>query len=182
MNDVVAVGLTTGAVGLVGSVLSYTSARSQSRTTFAVGIQSAQIELAKVQSENNRLRAQHREDERRERRSAYVAYLSTFRQYEVFGFLESATDEEFIATQTKFRLVHSTLAMVAPVEVRAKAEALDDLLKQVAQAAYQDANGYGLEVWRSAYRKKAKDLDRAIKAVTDAMHHDVIAQMLQPEA
>lgn len=180
MSDVVAVGLTTGAVGLVGSVLSFVSARSQSRATFAIGIQSAQIELAKVQSENNRLRQQHREDERRERRSAYVAYLSAFKHFDSFGFISSATDDEFLAAQTKFRLSHSTLMMVASEEVRLNAENLDGLLNDVIVDANEDERE-GMDAWRNAYQERSDALEIAEQAVTDAMHQDVIARMLEPE-
>lgn len=181
VSDVVAVGLTTGAVGLISSVLSYVSARSQSRTTFAVGIQGAQIELAKVESERNRLEQQHREDERRERRSAYIAYLVAFGDFENFGFIDTATKEEFLAAQNNFRVSHSTLVMVASENVRAQAEKLDDLIEEVVKAAYQNPDSSGLDAWRTAYKNKVRDLTHAIQAVTSAMHEDVIARMLQPD-
>jgi hypothetical protein len=182
VSDVVAVGLTTGAVGLLGSLLSYFSARGQSRTTFAIGIQNSQIELAKVNAENTRLRQQHREDERRERRTAYVDFLTAFEHFDSFGFITSATPEEFLAAQSRFKLSHATILMVGSSLVQTRSSALANAISSVVDTAYADEDRSGLDAWRHAYKESADKLEASSLDVTDAMHEDVIAEMLVDQA
>lgn len=181
MNDVVAVGLTTGAVGLVGSVLTYISARGQSRATFAVSIQNAQVELAKVHAENSRLQDEYRENERRDRRNAYVDFLTAFRKFHSLSTLTRTSSDEFLAAQDEFSRSHATLIMVADDEVRSCATRLAEATSDVTAAAYADPDRTGMAAWRHAYEGSKADLADMAVAITEAMHNDVIAHLLMKE-
>lgn len=178
MNDVVAVGLTTGTVGLVSSFLSYVSARGQSRTTFAIGIQKAQVELAKVKAENSRLKDEYRENERRDRRKAYVDFLSAFRKFHSLSTLSRTSNDEFLAAQDEFSRSHATLLMVADQGVRSCANHLSEGLSEVIAAAYADPDRTGMDAWRHAYEEAENELAEAAVTITEAMHNDVIADLL----
>jgi hypothetical protein len=75
MSDVVAVGLITAGSSLIAAaisgVITYTIAKHGKESAVATAESQNEVELAKIEAENTRLRAQYTEDERRNKQATY---------------------------------------------------------------------------------------------------------------
>ena len=158
MSDVVAVALVTGLSSLgsagVGALATYKVSKRGAEATVATAQESARVELAKVEAENERLREQHREDERRNRQGTYHRLLA---QGHRLGGVEVGS-EEFSELATEWRFALAGVQLFGDPAVVRAAERLQRHVYKM------------LDMDRDEWRKELSSL---MGALMDTMRADV---------
>src|SRR4051794_10826965 len=106
MSDVVAVGLITAASTLIGSGIgaftTYKVTKRNAETTVKTAEQQTDAELQKVKAKSERLRMQHRENERRNRQGTYHRMVTYFGALDTWARDPQATAEQFRELSNEF--------------------------------------------------------------------------------
>lgn len=104
MTEVVAVALISAGSSLlgatVGAVTTYRVSRRGSETAIATAGAQKEVELAKIEAENSRLREQHSEDERRNRQATYHRALTVLQR--VYGLEPDSPDLDEVQAEWRY--------------------------------------------------------------------------------
>src|SRR4051812_32650509 len=102
MSDVIwAAIIAVGGSGTTG-MIAYRATLAQTGATIATARSQAEVELAKVRAELDRLREQHREDERRNRQGTYHRLLAVLDRFDTMGTGFHPSDEQFEQVLAEF--------------------------------------------------------------------------------
>jgi hypothetical protein len=163
--------------GVIASITTYRISRHQSEVALATVREQTSIELAKLGAENERLRAQHQEEQRRERQATYLRLTAVIDEIDRQGSDWPATDEELEAIQDEFNSLYATLVLFGTESV---VDAAGDVVTELAVAGHtlavlvRDEPGTPrTELWLRAYEPHRADLINAQSRLTVAMREDL---------
>jgi hypothetical protein len=130
VSDVVAVALISAGSSLigasVGALTTYKVSLRNTETTIATAEARKEVELAKVEAENERLRSTVREEERRNRQSTYHRFIDAFnRLFQNMGI--PASEEEMIEIFAEYNHLLSGVLLFGPPSVRKGTYDLNDV-------------------------------------------------------
>jgi hypothetical protein len=129
----------------------------------------AGVELARVKAENTRLRAQHREDERRNRQGTYHRLLAVWNRLDAFATgYPPESDDQFRAAVDEASFLTSGVHMFGSPDVR---EAVRQVEHEFAveignRMGHADASGPQFQRFIDAYRPRRRQLIAAQDTVS----------------
>lgn len=180
MSDVVAVALVSAGSSLLGAAIgaltTYKVNLRNTEATIATADRQHEVELAKVEAENERLHLDNSEQERRIRRSSYHEYLSAV--HVVFQLMaQSMPEERILEACRSYSHLHSGVTLFAPSSVRQGAYAVSDVYGEIWPALReQDEENPGKpypDCWRDATSGLQSKFGAQIVEVTALMHADI---------
>lgn len=142
VNDIVAVALISAGSSLlgasVGALTTYKVSLRNSETTIETAKAQHEVELARIEAENERLREQHNEEERRNRQSTYHQLIdSLFELFQIMGY--AASDQEVEKACNRYRYLHAGVVLFAPASVRKGAFEVSEIYARYGQGSLKNA-------------------------------------------
>jgi hypothetical protein len=177
MNDVIWAAIIAGGVGLAGNVTTYFTAKSGAAATVRTAEQAAAVELERINAENERLREQIRDDERRNRQGTYHRMIAVLDRLDYYATGYPPTDEQYNATVAEFNYLHGGILLFGPPSVTDAVGPLIQVLSEIG-AGMAAAEGTQAERWRVAYLPRREDFIRAQGRLVAVMHADVTRGVL----
>jgi hypothetical protein len=194
MSDVVAVALITGGFALVANLLTYRVTKRQGQNNVAIAQHQSDIELQKVEAENERLRNEYRESERQNRQGTYHEFIKVATMlYQRFGGTPGFTTD-LNALIDRYNALYAGVMLFAPEPVRdsmAGANSIfESLIAEAQPKTREPEEGEDLETWwrnagipawveASTPRKQA--FHDALGLLNEEMRKDITAGVLRPE-
>jgi hypothetical protein len=171
MSDVVDVALITGGFATasagIGAFATYKVSARNATITVTTAEKHAEVELAKVEAENQRLRDQVREADRKSRADAYQEMLVAHTK--LFSLSQRTPTKE----ETD-QIIERVNAANAGVQLSTRNEGVIDALNSYAEIAGTTiAEGGNTENWTSAVVSHAQALRSAAANLADVMREDV---------
>ncbi len=177
MSDVFWAAIIAGSVGLIGNVTTYFTAKRGAAATVATAERSAAVELERIRAENERLRDQHREDERRNRQGTYHRMIAVLDRLDYYATGYPPRDEQYDETVAEFNYLYGGILLFGPPSVTNEVGPLLQILSEVGRGMAA-AEGTRAERWREAYLPRRDDFTRAQGRLVAAMHADVTRGVL----
>jgi hypothetical protein len=180
MSDVVAVALISSGASLLtatgGAIATYKVSLRSSQTTIVTAEAQKDVELAKLEAENEKLRDSTREDERRNRQSTYHQHLNGL--IALFQMMGTATESSKVEEVCdNYRYLHAGVVLFAPSSVREGAYAVNDAYGKIWPALAQQRKDHpdkpGPDCWRDATASLQNEFGGEIVNLTSLMHADV---------
>lgn len=172
MTDVVAVGLITGLSGFAGAAISAIATSRVSRRSADAAIStaesSAEVELAKIEAENDRLREQAREHERQRRYEVYGEALAVHIELFSLNQVGEAPPEAINQVIERMHSVWSAIQLTKIAEVRASMARYGYLIAEISQAA----NETGVP-WSREFQRRLPDVKRAANDLAAEMRKGI---------
>jgi hypothetical protein len=153
------------------------TAKQNADTAIATAKESARVELAKVEAENARLRAQHREAERQHRQGTYHRFLAVLDRFDMIATGFPAPDESFEAALVEFNALYGGIHLFGAEPVR---EATGPLVELLGLVGAESGEGSFSERFTRGYLRHREAVIAATFHVTEAMRADV-AIVLDPD-
>jgi len=169
MSDIAAVAAITGGTSVLTSGIT-------AAITYAVSKNSAKVELAKVDAENERLRDTNREEERRNRQSTYQQCIDAFNLlFQNFGVATS--EERVLQICGDYNHLLSAVLLFGPPSVRDGAYALNDVYGKIpvalAEQEEKEPEKPFEEMWIDATVPVKEEFANAGSTLVQLMHADV---------
>lgn len=162
MSDVVAVAIITALATVPGTIAAY-----------RVGKRSTEVELAKVDAEAERLREQHREDDRRTRRDLYHQALANLIRTDAVG-VGYGSDEEFRRLLSEdYPALLAELRVSGSPEVAKAMEDVAEVFQEIGAETGGGGQGTAVQRFRRAYRPRRDRMLLARRQLVDAMRRDL---------
>jgi hypothetical protein len=163
---------------VVGNVATYFGAKRESATTVATVERQADVDIAKVNAENERLREQVRESERAKRQASYQGLLTVLNRMDMYGTGYPAEHErDYMAALEELNRHIAAFHLFSPQEVRDSieplAEALGEVGKRIAELARENPASPYQERFARAWAENRERLLRGEAHLTTAMRADV---------
>lgn len=180
MNDIVAVALISAGSSIlgasVGALTTYKISLRNAETTVATATSQHEVELAKIEAENQRLRQTNQEEERRNRQSNYHQHLVILHElYVLMGF--AASTERINDVRNDYRNLHAGVVLFAPSSVKAAAYELGRVYNEIEPALEEQRETHSSktesECWRDATAGIKDRFGEEIVNLTTQMHADV---------
>lgn len=180
MTDVVAVALVSAGSSLlgasVGALTTYKVNLRNMEATIATAKGQHEVELARIEAENQRLKESNREEERRNRQSTYHQHLSAL--HEIFTLMGFEAPMEMIdKARTDYRTLHAGIVLFAPPSVRDAAYEVGRIQNEIwpaVQKQHEENPGKSAsECWRDATAGLQERFGSEIVKLTAVMHADV---------
>jgi hypothetical protein len=164
----------SGSAAALTGLLTLRSTKAQAAVTIRAVEQQGAVELAKVEAENRRLQAQHREDERQRRQGMYSTLFQQLNRMGQVGVNGRPMDEAgWHALHTDFFFALTDVLLTAPESVRRAggeyADAYNDAMKD------PDGNEADSDVvsFARGYRKHRQQILEAQTGLLSAMRNDL---------
>jgi hypothetical protein len=119
--------------GIIASVTTYRISRHQSDVALETVREQTDVELTKLGAENERLRAQHQEDKRRDRQATYLRLIGVMDEIDRQGSDWPVSDEEFKATHGAFNTLYASLVLFGEEGL---VDAAGDVVTELASAGH----------------------------------------------
>jgi len=166
----------------VGALTTYKVNLRNTEATIATAQSQHEVELARIEAENERLLDTNREEERRNRQSTYHRYLNAVVGiYQLMGLEVSA--KQVNETRQDYRYLHSGVVLFGPPCVRAAANEVSGAYNEVWVAMARQREEYSEktepERWRDATATLKENFSEKIVNLIDAMHADVTRGITQ---
>ncbi|HUC08492.1 MAG TPA: hypothetical protein VMR96_10445 [Solirubrobacterales bacterium] len=153
MSDVVAVALITAGSSLIaaatGAATTYRIAKDGKETAIATAKGHNRIEMAKIEAENTRLRAQHSEDQRRSRQEMYQTTVTVLQRLHG-GDRDPVLGEEWLHCLAGVQILGSWKA----------SNALEDVRQALIRMPGEDED---LTEWQEEFADVALDFNDAVR-------------------
>jgi hypothetical protein len=176
VSDVVAVGLITGlsgiAVAAISAVVTSKVSRRSAEAAISTANSNAEVELAKIEAENERLRRQHREDERRNRQDTYHRFLNVCHRIERYSRL-APSELEFENLLGELAFLHEGILLFGDGPVADNFGVFTAVIERIESDASQTSTGTHAERWIAAYRENRTGLIQAQGMLLSLMRKDV---------
>jgi hypothetical protein len=164
--------------GVIASVTTYRISRHQSDVALATVREQTGVELAKLGAENDRLTAQHQEDQRRSRQELYVRLIAVIDEIDRQGSGGwPVTDQEYNATHEEFTSLYATFVLFGAERV---VDAAGSVVSELADAGHalsalvqENPETPRAELWVRAYGPRRSDLINAQARLVVAMRQDL---------
>ena len=164
--------------GVIASITTYRISRHQSEVALATVREQTTVELAKLTGENERLRAQHREEQRRDRQATYLRLTAVIDQIDRQGNGDwPASDQELNATHEEFNSLYAGLMLFGAESV---VDAAGDVVTALAVAGHhysvlvrEEPDKPRTLLWVRAYGPHRADLINAQSRLTVVMRGDL---------
>jgi hypothetical protein len=172
----------SGIVAFIGARTTQRVALRNSETAIATAERQAAVELAKVQAELDRLRAEHREAERSNRQGTYHRTLAVLDRLDMFATGYHPDDEkEYTVALEEFNTLAGGIRLFGAEPVR---EALRGVREETERlgAGISEYMGAGLTysaAFGAAYRERRDEINAAADNLTEAMRADVTREILE---
>jgi hypothetical protein len=184
MSDEVWTAAITGAVGISANMTTYLVSRRSAKTAARAAEKQAEVELAKVTADNERLREQVREAERSNRQGTYHRMLAVISRMDLFGTGGHPDDEsDYKAALDEYNTLAGGVRLFGAEAVRNALDnmtlEMDRLAENIAARQRELGESYGVAFsaawgeWRPAFL-----LCEGL--LTDAMRDDVTRDILGP--
>jgi hypothetical protein len=162
MSDVVAVALITAGSGLLGVLVTYKVSLRNAEATIATAESQNEVEIAKIEAENSRLRMQYDEDERRNRQATYHRTIAAMQR--LHGIEEGS--EEWSEVMKEWRFCRSGVQIFGSAEASA-------LLDEVQRVLVRRPNDDGdIAQWQGEFAAAALPFIAAVRVDTGNDRHD----------
>ena len=180
MTDVVAVALISAGSSLlgasVGALTTYKVSRRNAETTVSMATSQHEVDMARIEAENQRLQQSNQEEERRNRQSTYHRYLDVL--LEIFQLMGSATSPEQISEFRKnFRHLHAGVVLFGPPPVGKAAYKVAEIYSEMSPAVERERQENPgkpeSECWRDGTAGIQDRFGVEIVNLTALMHADV---------
>jgi Sec-independent protein translocase protein TatA len=180
MSDVVAVALISAGSSLlgasVGALTTYKVSLRNAQTTVATATGQHEVEMARIEAENQRLQQNNQEEERRNRQSTYHQYLNTLIGF--FQVMDAPASPETVNKMTEEYLhLHAGVVLFAPSSVRKAAYEVAGVYNELRATLQKQRDEHPdksePEYWRAASAEHKKKFGEQIVEVTSLMHADV---------
>lgn len=164
--------------GVIASYTTYRISRHQSDVALETVRQQTSVEIAKLVGENERLQAQHEEDQRRERQATYVRLMAVIDEIDRQGSGDwPATEEEYERAHEAFNALYANLVLFGPGAV---VDAAGDVVTELASAGHtlgvlvgENPETPRAALWVRAYGPRRADAINARNRVVVAMRADL---------
>jgi hypothetical protein len=182
MSDVAAVAFISSGASLlgaaIGAVTTYKVSERNATTTEQTVERQAEVELARIRAENDRLRQQIREPERQNRQGTYHRFLAVISRLSSFGDVPP-TDEQLWAAEREFDDLFGGLLLFGRPEAADATAPVTLALHKIRRAASEKdpSNPIGVR-WQESYRPHARELIEAQGKLAAVMHADVTEGIL----
>jgi hypothetical protein len=186
VNEIVAVALISGGASLlgasVGALTTYKVNLRNTEATIATSKSQHEVELARMQAENQRLQESNREEERRNRQSTYHQHLrAVIGIYQLMG-LEISV-EQVNESREDYTYLHAGVLLFAPSSVRTAASEVSRVYNEVWSAMErqrrEDPGKPEPKCWRDATAVIKDEFGDKIVNLIDKMHADVTRGIAQ---
>lgn len=153
MSDVVAVALITAGSSLIaaaaGAVTTYRIAKDGKETAIATAESNNRVELAKIEADNTRLRAQHIEDQRQNRQATYQTTVTVLQRLHG-GDQGPGLNEEWLDCLAGVQILGSPRA----------SDALEDVRQALIRMPDEDED---LTEWQTEFSAAALGFNQAVR-------------------
>jgi hypothetical protein len=171
MNDAVAVGVITGTVSALGYLTTYLIQRKNAENVKA----QSEVDLAKIEAENERLREANRESERQNRQGTYHRMLAVLDRFDTIATGYAPSTDQLEDALREFFFLSGGIQLFGTAAVKAALEPVSELFED-AGANMNTADKVGS--FREGYLPIRADLNEARLRLVEAMTADVTAGIL----
>jgi hypothetical protein len=184
MSDVIWAAAITGTVGIAGNLTTYLVSRRAAATAMQAAEKQADVELAKVNAENERLRDQIRETERANRRDAYQRMAALLDRLDLLGagLDREAHETDYETAFEEFTLATGGIHLFGTDEVRGALIAVTEQMTYIndltSERRQKDTSMSYAEAYRQAYRQRRGRVQEATADLMTAMRDDVTREIL----
>jgi hypothetical protein len=167
MSDVVAVAAITGSATVLTSAIT-------AAVTWRVSRHGSDIELRKVEAENDRLRQEHKESARQSRQTTYRDFIAAYNQFDNLSLLVDPSEEE-IMSATRFLIQkRAEIQLVAPSGVVDRLPPMFDQFNAIWNDALggDESRSFGCR-WAAEFVAVRSEVREKQRAIIAAMKKDL---------
>jgi hypothetical protein len=180
MSDVAGVAAISGGLSFLsasaGAIATYMVNRRTTEATIETAESQHQVDITRIEAENQRLRDANREDERRNRQSTYHKHIDAL--IGIFNLMgREASGAEVDAAQTDYGFLHAGVLLFGPPSVRTAAYEVSEIYNRVWSGMQEEREvnqslSYAAR-WSKVTEGLKDEFGGAIGQLTAAMHADI---------
>jgi hypothetical protein len=182
MSDVIWAALLAVAGSGITGLIGYLTALRNAGVQENAALTQAKVVLAKVDAENERLRQQYREDERRNRQGTYHRFLATLDRFDLLATGFAQSDADFRVVLAEYNYGIGAIRLFGAEEAAEPLRRLANVFAAIGENLGLADDGAATR-FAEAYQRHRTDVQTAERALIEVMRLDVTGGVLpSPQA